>query len=129
MRHFPRFLTLIPVFFIFSCSVNQDQESVRKVFSRFVAAVQKADNSALAESAPFLSGLDQSTKETALETLRKLFQNNPRFSVKLINAQNAQVILSDKNGTLFPFKKGADGLWTISEYLETKQTIDFIPRK
>jgi len=83
----------------------------------------------LNETAPFFSTLDPSAKETALRTLQNLFQTPPQFSIKLIDPHNAQVILSDKNKTVFPFKKGIDGRWTIAEYLETRQTIDFIPRK
>lgn len=122
-------MVIIPLVLAFSCSINPDRESIQKTFSTFVSGVQKGDFSGWTESAPFLSRLDPSIKETTLRALQKRFQENPQFSIELIDANNARVILSDKNRTLFPFKKGTDGRWTISEYLETKQTIDFIPRK
>lgn len=129
MKQIPRFLIILVFFSLGSCLIKQDNKTIQLTFSKFIQAVQGGNSSSWTETAPFLMTLDQPTREQTLQALQKLFNETTTFSIRLIDAYNAQVILSDKNRTIFPFKKEPDGRWVMAEYVKARQTIDFIPRK
>jgi len=95
-------------------------------YDRLVAAIQAENKEAVYAIVPHLQ---DDTSGKAFQGLQALVLSSSRYSVRMIDARTAEVILDTTPKKSIPFQRDASGSWVVPEKIVRTRFIDFLPAK